>query len=55
MEIDVEPLPAGSDHSNALYPSGGKITDLKEIRELLYCMQRPGITPNVCNSSFQIF
>ncbi|KAF4611409.1 hypothetical protein D9613_004314 [Agrocybe pediades] len=47
MEIHVDPLPEGRDSAGALYPSGGKITDLKQIRELLYCMQRPGIDPSL--------
>jgi hypothetical protein len=29
------------------YPDGSHIKDLKDVRELLYKMQRPGITPLV--------
>ncbi|RDB21514.1 hypothetical protein Hypma_011355 [Hypsizygus marmoreus] len=31
----------------ALYPDGAHITDLKEVRSLLYKMQRPAIAPKL--------
>lgn len=31
----------------ALYPDGAHLTDLKQVRELLYKMQRPGIAPKL--------
>ncbi|KAJ7898946.1 hypothetical protein B0H14DRAFT_3424282 [Mycena olivaceomarginata] len=31
----------------ALYPDGAHLTDLKEVRDLLYAMQRPAIAPPV--------
>jgi alpha-ketoglutarate-dependent taurine dioxygenase len=31
----------------ALYPDGAHLTDLKQVRELLYKMQRPGIAPEL--------
>ncbi|KAH9486192.1 Alpha-ketoglutarate-dependent xanthine dioxygenase xanA [Psilocybe cubensis] len=47
MEIQVDPLPQGHHTESALYPFGGTISNLKEIRDLLYRMQRPGIAPNL--------
>jgi alpha-ketoglutarate-dependent taurine dioxygenase len=47
MELVVEPLPEGAKREGALYPDGGVITDLKEVRELLYKMQRPAIAPQL--------
>jgi hypothetical protein len=46
-ELFVDPLPAGAKREGALYPNGTYITNLEEVRELLYKMQRPGIAPNV--------
>lgn len=46
-ELHIEPLPAGSSREGALHPDGGVVTDLKEVRETLYKMQRPGIAPQV--------
>ncbi|KAF9011250.1 Clavaminate synthase-like protein [Cyathus striatus] len=46
-EIHVDPLPEGVKRERALYPEGAHIKDLKDIRELLYRMQRPGITPSL--------
>lgn len=46
-ELFVEPLPAGAKREGTLWPDGGHITDLKEVRELLYKMQRPAIAPSV--------
>ncbi|KAF9478069.1 alpha-ketoglutarate dependent xanthine dioxygenase [Pholiota conissans] len=47
MELLVEPLPEGASREGALYPDGAHITDLKEVRGLLYKMQRPGIAPEL--------
>jgi len=44
-ELLIDPLPAGADKEGALYPDGAHLTDLKEVREFLYKMQRPGIAP----------
>ena len=46
-ELIVEALPEGANREGALYPDGAHITDIKEVRGLLYQMQRPGIAPNV--------
>ncbi|OCF33372.1 taurine catabolism dioxygenase TauD [Kwoniella heveanensis BCC8398] len=46
-ELHIEPLPAGSSKDNALYPNGAHLTDLSEVRELLYKIQRPGIAPEL--------
>ncbi|KAF7355960.1 Clavaminate synthase-like protein [Mycena venus] len=46
-ELLVNPLPAGAAHEGAIYPDGAHLTNLKEVRELLYTMQRPTIAPSV--------
>ncbi len=46
-ELLISPLPDGVSHECALYPDGAHLTDLKEVRDLLYKMQRPAIAPNV--------
>jgi len=46
-EIIVDPLPSGANRVGSLYPDGGHIKDLKEVRDLLYKMQRPGISPSL--------
>lgn len=46
-ELHIEALPSGASREGALYPDGGVVTDLKEVRETLYKMQRPGIAPQV--------
>jgi len=46
-ELFVDPLPADAKREGALYPDGAHIKDLKETRELLYKMQRPGIAPHL--------
>ncbi|KAI5474597.1 alpha-ketoglutarate dependent xanthine dioxygenase [Pseudohyphozyma bogoriensis] len=44
----IDPLPAGTEATpDALYPDGAHITDLKQVRELVYSMQRPGIAPHL--------
>jgi len=47
LEIIVDPLPTGAKREDALYPDGGHVTDLKEVRDLVYKMQRPAIAPNL--------
>lgn len=37
----------GASRDGALYPDGAHIKDLKEVRDLLYKMQRPAIAPSV--------
>lgn len=46
-ELLISPLPEGASRESALYPDGGHLTDLKEVRELLYKMQRPAIAPSL--------
>ena len=46
-ELLVDPLPEGAKREGALYPDGTHLTDLKEVRDLLYKMQRPAIAPKV--------
>lgn len=46
-ELFIDPLPEGTKSDGALYPDGAHLTDLKEIRDLFYTMQRPAITPSV--------
>ncbi|KAJ1302647.1 hypothetical protein OPQ81_002964 [Rhizoctonia solani] len=43
----VDPLPEGASREGALYPDGAELTDLKQVRELLYSMQRPAIAPSL--------
>ncbi|KIY50424.1 Clavaminate synthase-like protein [Fistulina hepatica ATCC 64428] len=47
IELLVNPLPAGAKREGALYADGAHITDLKEVRDLLYKMQRPAIAPSL--------
>ncbi|KAI0066685.1 Clavaminate synthase-like protein [Artomyces pyxidatus] len=47
QELFIAPLPAGAKREGALYPDGAHLTDLKELRDLLYKMQRPGIAPSL--------
>ncbi|TFK56915.1 Clavaminate synthase-like protein [Heliocybe sulcata] len=44
-ELLIDPLPAGAKKEGALFPDGAHLKDLKEVRELLYKMQRPAIAP----------
>ncbi|KAJ6568506.1 hypothetical protein B0H19DRAFT_939500 [Mycena capillaripes] len=44
-EILIDPHPADAAPKGALYPDGAHLMDLKEVRELLYKMQRPAIAP----------
>ncbi|KZP22160.1 Clavaminate synthase-like protein [Athelia psychrophila] len=46
-ELLIDPLPAGANREGPIYPDGAHLTDLKEVRETLYKMQRPGIAPSL--------
>ncbi len=46
-EIIVDALPEGAKREGALYPDGAHLTDLEDVRGLLYKMQRPAIAPTV--------
>ncbi|KAF5319379.1 hypothetical protein D9619_008615 [Psilocybe cf. subviscida] len=46
-EMLIDPLPAGAKREGALYPDGAHLTNLEEVRELLYKMQRPAINPEL--------
>ncbi|TFK42100.1 Clavaminate synthase-like protein, partial [Crucibulum laeve] len=46
-EIHIDPLPEGANREGALYPDGAHITDLEEVRNLVYKMLRPGIAPSL--------
>ncbi|KAF7302305.1 Alpha-ketoglutarate-dependent xanthine dioxygenase [Mycena indigotica] len=52
LELIIDPLPPQVSRDTALYPNGANITDLKQVRELLYQMQRPAIAPSVCDYLF---
>lgn len=52
QELLIDPLPQGAKREGALYPDGAHITDLKVVRETLYKMQRPAISPDVRVSLF---
>ncbi|GAA5920819.1 hypothetical protein JCM1841_005111 [Sporobolomyces salmonicolor] len=48
QELFVDPLPEGVEPTeDTLYPHGAHLTDLKEVRDLLYKLQRPGIAPEL--------
>ncbi|KAG5642011.1 hypothetical protein DXG03_003783 [Asterophora parasitica] len=47
IELFVDALPEGAKREGALFPDGAHVTDLKEVRDLLYRMQRPAISPNL--------
>ncbi|KAG6906946.1 hypothetical protein DXG01_011279 [Tephrocybe rancida] len=47
MELLIEPFRQDAKQEGALYPDGAHLTDLKEMRDLLYKMQRPGIAPQL--------
>lgn len=48
--LEIAPLPKGVLRDGSLFPDGATLTDLKEVRGLLYKMQRPAIAPNVSPS-----
>lgn len=44
----IDPLPPTATRTaSSLYPDGAHLTDLKEVRDLIYKMQRPGIAPEL--------
>ena len=47
QELLIDPIPEGATRDGALYPDGARLTDLREVRDLVYKMQRPAIAPNV--------
>ena len=47
QELLIDPLPEGASREGALCPDGAHLTDLKEVRALLYKMQRPAIAPSL--------
>ncbi|GJN87624.1 hypothetical protein Rhopal_000579-T1 [Rhodotorula paludigena] len=47
-ELLIDPLPSSATRTDStLYPDGAHLTDLVEVRELMYRMQRPGIAPEL--------
>ncbi|KAG6860341.1 hypothetical protein C0995_012454 [Termitomyces sp. Mi166 len=53
-ELFVHPLPDSAEREGALYPDGAHLTDLKEVRDLLYKMQRPAIAPRASQPSIPV-
>ncbi|GAA5885227.1 hypothetical protein JCM16303_005964 [Sporobolomyces ruberrimus] len=48
QELIVDPLPEGIEATaETLYPEGAHLKDLKQVRDLVYSMQRPGIAPEL--------
>ncbi|KAK8849388.1 hypothetical protein IAR55_004720 [Kwoniella newhampshirensis] len=47
-QLLIDPLPPTSSRENALYPDGATVTDLAQVRDILYKLQRPGISPELC-------
>ncbi|KAI5116811.1 hypothetical protein M0805_007092 [Coniferiporia weirii] len=45
LELLIAPLPEGANKEGAVYADGAHLKDLREVRGLLYKMQRPGIAP----------
>ncbi|KAF8531246.1 Clavaminate synthase-like protein [Gautieria morchelliformis] len=46
-EIFVDAIPGSKSKEGALYPDGAHLTDLADVRGILYEMQRPGIAPDL--------
>ncbi|KAJ7833162.1 hypothetical protein B0H14DRAFT_3142689 [Mycena olivaceomarginata] len=46
-ELLIDSLPEGAAHEAAPYPDSTHLMDLKEVRDLLYTMQRPAIVPHL--------
>ncbi|KZT21948.1 Clavaminate synthase-like protein [Neolentinus lepideus HHB14362 ss-1] len=44
-ELYIDSVPEGISKEGKLYPDGAHLTNLKQVRELLYTMQRPAIAP----------
>ncbi|KZV93724.1 Clavaminate synthase-like protein, partial [Exidia glandulosa HHB12029] len=47
QKLEIAPLPKGVLREGAMFPEGALLTDLKEVRGLLYEMQRPAIAPKL--------
>jgi hypothetical protein len=47
QELLIDSLPEGTSREGTLYSDGAHIKGLKEVRDLLYKMQRPAIAPSV--------
>jgi hypothetical protein len=47
VELLIDSRLEGMAREAVLYPDGTHLTDLKEVRDLLYTMQRPAIVPHV--------
>ncbi|KAH8094670.1 hypothetical protein BXZ70DRAFT_992019 [Cristinia sonorae] len=45
MQLIIDPVLDAEKKDGALYPDGARIEDLKEVRDLLYKIQRPAIAP----------
>lgn len=45
--LEIAPLPKGVIREESVFPDGATLTDLKEVRGLLYEMQRPAIAPSL--------
>jgi hypothetical protein len=47
-ELIIGPIPSGKPRpEDARYPDGAHITDLKTVRDIVYELQRPSISPEV--------
>jgi alpha-ketoglutarate-dependent taurine dioxygenase len=45
-EIIIDPVPSSKEaDSKALYPQGAHLTDIGEVRQLVYKLQRPAVAP----------
>lgn len=53
--LHIDALPSGASRAGALYPDGATIEDLKEARDLVNVMNRPGIAPEVKFPYFPFF
>lgn len=53
-ELFIDALPDSAKHEGALYPDGAHLTDLGEVRDLIYKMQRPAIAPSVSCPEFLV-
>lgn len=50
----IDALPNSAKHEGALYRDGAHLTDLGEVRNMIYKMQRPAIAPSVGRPEFLI-
>lgn len=46
-EVIIEPIKSKNAKGDALYPGGAHLTDLAEVRQLIYSLQRPAIAPEL--------